>query len=52
MNNEYYVCPAYNYMIKKNLVVLPTIIESKSMHGIGTPDDLEKYLSYKLENFN
>lgn len=47
VNNEYYVCPAYNYMIRKNLVVLPTIIKDISMHGIGTPNDLENYLKIK-----
>ncbi len=44
VNNEYYICPAYNYMIKKKMTVLPTIIKSSEMHGIGTPNDLENYL--------
>tara|TARA_Y100000589_G_C27166741_1_gene635100 strand:+ start:108 stop:842 length:735 start_codon:yes stop_codon:yes gene_type:complete len=44
VNNEYYVCPSYNYMIKNKLTILPTIINSNSMHGIGTPDDLKIYL--------
>lgn len=44
-NGEFYVCPVYNYFVKagKNISIYP--IERESMHGIGTPEDLEIYLS-------
>ena len=44
VNNEFYTCPAYNYMIKDNLKVGIFNIEFEQMNGIGTPKDLEKYI--------
>lgn len=46
VNNEFYTCPVYNYMIEKGMPVGIEVIPEESMHGIGTPDDLNKYLSY------
>jgi hypothetical protein len=40
-NNEYYVAPTYNYLIKEGKKVLPFFY---NMHyPIGTPEDLLKY---------
>lgn len=40
-NNEFYVAPSYNYMIKDGKKVLPFFY---NMHyPIGTPEDLKKY---------
>jgi len=50
VNNEFYVCPVYNYMIKRNLKIGIYNIEPTKMHGIGTPDDLELYLKYRSKN--
>lgn len=44
VNNEYYTCPTYNYLIKAGKKVGIFNIERAAMHGIGTPDDLNKYL--------
>ena len=44
VNGEYYVCPVYNYMIKKGLRVGVYKIDAQNMHGLGTPDDLKDYL--------
>jgi len=44
-NNEFYVCPIYNYLIKKNESVGIYNISAEEMHGIGTPEDLERYIS-------
>ncbi len=44
VNNEYYVCPVYNYLIKKGLKIGTLEIKQDQMHGLGTPDDLIKYL--------
>ena len=44
VNDEYYVCPVYNYLIKKGLKIGILDIKRDQMHGLGTPDDLIKYL--------
>ena len=44
VNNEFYTCPVYNYMIKKGLKIGVYEIDSKDMHGLGTPEDLNLYL--------
>ncbi|MBT8545269.1 NTP transferase domain-containing protein [Polynucleobacter paneuropaeus] len=43
-NNEFYICPAYNYLIRNGKKVGIYNIEQLKMHGIGTPDDLNAYL--------
>lgn len=49
-NNEFYIAPIYNYMNKllPNSIGIYEIDKSK-MHGIGTPNDLEKYLKKRTE---
>lgn len=44
VNNEFYTCPVYNYMIKESAKIGIYNIEFEAMHGIGTPDDLILYL--------
>lgn len=44
VNNEYYTCPVYNYLIKKNKTIGIFNINKEAMHGIGTPSDLNAYL--------
>jgi len=46
VNNEFYVCPTYNEIILKNGLVKIYEIKPEQMHGLGTPEDLEKYLHY------
>ena len=49
VNNEFYTCPSFNYAIHNGKRIgIYNILESE-MHGIGTPEDLEKYL---LLNYN
>lgn len=43
VNNEFYTCPVYNYAIKNGAKIGIYNIEYNQMHGIGTPEDLEKY---------
>lgn len=43
-NNEFYLCPSYNYAIKDGLKVGVFNIDKTKMHGIGTPEDLEIFL--------
>ena len=44
VNNEFYVCPVYNYLInnKKNIGIYN--IPFDAMHGIGTPEDLKNFI--------
>ncbi|MDH4479051.1 MAG: glycosyltransferase family 2 protein [Rhodoferax sp.] len=44
INNEYYTCPTYNYAIRNGLTFGIYNIDVKTMHGIGTPADLQTYL--------
>lgn len=43
-NHEYYVCPAYNYIINAGKRIGIYEIEGSDMHGTGTPKDLEIYI--------
>ena len=47
VNNEFYVCPVYNYLIssKKNIGIYN--ISFDAMHGIGTPEDLKIFIENK-----
>jgi dTDP-glucose pyrophosphorylase len=41
-NNEFYIAPVYNEMIGDGKSVIPFYVHK--MHGIGTPEDLQRYL--------
>lgn len=43
-NNEFYVCPVYNEMILAGKRTYIYSIDMKTMHGLGTPEDLEAFL--------
>lgn len=46
VNGEFYLCPVFNYSIKNNKhIVGYTVTE---MHGLGTPEDLEYFLSKEI----
>jgi NDP-sugar pyrophosphorylase family protein len=45
VNNEFYIAPVYNELIKDNKVLIPFYVHR--MHGIGTPEDLNSYLNNK-----
>ncbi len=44
INNEFYSCPVYNYLIKDGKKIIIHNINHNGMHGLGTPEDLEIYL--------
>lgn len=46
VNNEFYTCPVYNYLIQEGKKIGIKNIDFKQMHGLGTPEDLDLYLSY------
>jgi dTDP-glucose pyrophosphorylase len=45
VNSEYYTCPTYNYLVKDGLKAGVFDIDYTQMHGLGTPDDLNEYIS-------
>jgi dTDP-glucose pyrophosphorylase len=44
INNEFYTCPVYNYMIAMGKRIGVFEVQASAMHGLGTPGDLESYL--------
>ena len=44
VNNEFYTCPVYNYLISNSAKIGIYNIAQEAMHGIGTPEDLNEYL--------
>jgi UDP-N-acetylglucosamine diphosphorylase / glucose-1-phosphate thymidylyltransferase / UDP-N-acetylgalactosamine diphosphorylase / glucosamine-1-phosphate N-acetyltransferase / galactosamine-1-phosphate N-acetyltransferase len=45
VNNEFYTCPVYNYAISEGAKIGIYNIDFSKMHGIGTPEDLNKYMN-------
>jgi len=45
VNGEFYTCPIYNYAIQAHFKIGVYEVEKSSMHGLGTPEDLNFYLS-------
>ena len=44
INNEFYVCPVYNFAIANNSKIGIYEIDYTKMHGLGTPKDLQAYI--------
>lgn len=44
-NNDFYVCPIFNEMILDGKNIINWEIKQSQMHGLGTPEDLSKYLN-------
>ena len=51
VNNEFYVCPVYNYAIINGKKIGVFDIPYDSMHGLGTPKDLDFYLDQLKESY-
>lgn len=49
VNNEFYVCPVYNYAIERGAKIGVYEISRKQMHGIGTPEDLSAFLELRYQ---
>lgn len=47
VNNEFYTCPVYNYLISEGKKIGIYNMTFEEMHGLGTPEDLEKYIAAK-----
>lgn len=46
VNNEFYTCPVYNYLIKNKHKVGIYDIPRTCMFGTGTPEDLNNYITH------
>jgi len=47
-NNEFYVCPVYNEAIQDGKKIKTFHINREQMWGMGTPEDLERYINEKI----
>jgi dTDP-glucose pyrophosphorylase len=45
VNNEFYTCPVYNYLIADGCRIGIFEVPMAAMHGLGTPEDLASFLS-------
>lgn len=45
VNNEFYTCPTYNYLISQGKKIDTYKIKQEYMHGIGIPEDLIAYIN-------
>lgn len=45
VNGEFYICPVYNELIADGKMLVPFYVHE--MNGLGTPEDLKKYLNGK-----
>jgi len=43
VNNEFYLCPVYNENIAEGQRIIVGMVNA--MHGVGTPEELERYIS-------
>lgn len=43
VSNEKYIAPMYNYMIDSNMEIYISNIDSKCVHVLGTPDEVEAF---------
>ena len=50
VNNEFYTCPVYNYLIKYGANIGIFNIKPSDMHGVGTPSDLNEYIRMMKDN--
>ncbi len=46
LNNDFYVCPVFNELILEGKKVISWEIKQEQMHGLGTPEDLNLFLSH------
>ena len=46
VNNEFYTCPVYNYSINAGQKIGIYNINALDMHGLGTPEDLNRFLKH------
>lgn len=47
VNNEFYTCPVYNYMIRNGARIGIYEVPMNAMAGLGTPDDLSQFLAMR-----
>jgi NDP-sugar pyrophosphorylase family protein len=50
VNNEFYTCPCYNYLVKegKKIGIYPIGEEYNGMYGLGIPKDLDFFIAHPI----
>ena len=48
-NGEKYVAPLYNYLVQQGGEVYISVIDKKSIHVLGTPEELEEFRNIKVD---
>ena len=43
VKNEFYIAPVYNELIRDGKTLVPFYVNQ--MHGLGTPEDLDKFIN-------
>jgi NDP-sugar pyrophosphorylase family protein len=46
IDGQFFVCPVYNEMILRGLLITTYLIPDHQMWGMGTPEDLEKFVAH------
>lgn len=47
VNQEFYTCPVYNYLIRNGAKIGVYEVPSEAMHGLGIPEDLRSYIALR-----
>jgi NDP-sugar pyrophosphorylase family protein len=50
VNNEYYISPSFNYMIKEGKNILTFKMEKKEYLSLGSPEEIQKNLKFLYNN--
>ena len=50
--NEKYIAPLYNFMIEKGMKVTISIVDTKKVHVLGTPEELQIFLQEDSVNLH
>jgi NDP-sugar pyrophosphorylase family protein len=48
VNQEFYTCPVYNYLIARDMKIGIFNIQKEGMYGLGTPEDLLFFVNNKI----
>jgi len=48
-NNEFYIAPTYNYLVKENKKIITYDIKECDFYPTGTPEDLNNFIAKKIK---
>jgi hypothetical protein len=47
VNQEFYTCPVYNYLIQNGARIGVYEVPHEAMHGLGIPEDLRSFVALR-----